>query len=214
MLSFIDPVEKVIRKRRSIRKYRTDMPQPGWIEAAISCAALAPSPSNSQPVRFVRISSDGMRQKLHEAMLDRRRELIEALEAVGGQKKTRNLINAYFRYSEFMFAAPVIIGVGTVLGLESFSGKLHEAGILPESIRGETDLDISVGLAIKGMILKCESLGLGTCILTAPLAFLTNVEKTLGLEDIRIKCFVTLGFPDETPQLVEKKCVSEIYREI
>lgn len=214
MLTFLDPVEKVIRRRRSIRRYKTDMPQQGWIEAAVSCAALAPSPSNTQPVRFVRISSEEKRQKLQRAMLDRRRQLLEDLEAIGGQKKTRNLINAYFRYSEFMFTAPVLIGAGTVTGIESFSSKLYEARVLTENNRGETDLDISLGLSLLSMVLKCESIGLGTCILTAPLAFLTDVEKTLGLEGMRIKCFVTVGFPDETPSPVEKKSFSEIYSEI
>jgi len=208
-------VEKIIRKRRSIRKYKPDAPPSGWIEAVISCAALAPSPSNTQPVRFFRIASAQMLEKLHQAMTERRREFLQILDAKGGAKKTKNLINAYFRYSEFMFDAPVILAAGTITTGESFSGKLREAGILlAESARGEADLDISVGLALKALLLKGEALGLGTCILTGPLAFLPDVETTLGVENVRIKCFVTLGFPDETPAPVEKKGFAEIYTEI
>ncbi len=215
MLAFIDPVEKIIRKRRSIRKYKPDAPPPGWIESIIACAALAPSPSNSQPVRFFRISSDEVREKLRDAMIERRQELLDILDAKGGAKRTKNLINAYFRYSEFMFDAPVILAAGTITTIETFSGKLREAGVLPpETARGEADLDISVGLSLKALLLKSEALGLGTCILTGPLAFLPEVEKIIGLEGIRIKCFVTVGFPDETPAPVEKKGLSEIYREI
>lgn len=213
MPAFIDPVEKIIRKRRSIRKYKPDMPPPGWIDSAVSCAAMAPSPSNSQPVRFVRISSGQILDRLKQTMEARRREFLEILSTKAGAKKTRNLINAYYRYSEFLFNAPVIIAAGTIQ-TNTFSGKLVEAGILTEDTRGETDQDITVGLALKGLILKCEALGLGTCILTAPLAFLPDVEKTLGLDDIRVKCFVTMGFPDETPSTVDKKSASEIYREI
>ncbi len=215
MLAFIDPIEKIIRKRRSIRKYKSEVPSQGWIEAIISCAAMAPSPSNSQPVRFYRILSDEVRDKLHEVMTERRRELLEILDQKGGAKKTRNLINAYFRYSEFMFDAPVILAVGTVMGHETFSGKLREAGILPpETIRGETDLDISIGLALQSLMLKSEAIGLGTCILTGPLAFLPEVEKVLGIEGVRVKCFITVGFPDESPDPVERKRLSEIYIEI
>ncbi|MEN6437799.1 MAG: nitroreductase family protein [Syntrophobacter sp.] len=213
MIAFIDPVEKLIRKRRSIRKYKPDMPPSGWIDAAVSCAAMAPSPSNSQPVRFVRIRSEKMLERLQLGMEARRRELLEILEAKKGTKRTRNLINAYYRYSEFLFNAPVIIAAGT-LQTETFTGKLMEAGVLAEDARGETDRDITVGLALKGLLLKSEALGLGTCILTAPLAFLPEVEKTLGLNDIRIKCFVTMGFPDETPAPIDKKGPSEIYTEI
>jgi nitroreductase len=209
-----DPVETVIRKRRSIRKYKADMPPAEWIEAIVECASMAPSPSNIRPVRFVRLSSSGILEDLHQTMIQRRDELLRNLEAKGGPKKIRNLINVYFRYSEFMFHAPVIIGVGTILGAKSFSGKLAEAGVLPEDSRGETDLDISVGLALKGLLLKSEALGLGTCILTAPLVFLEGIEQRMGLEDLRIKCFVTVGFPDETPPLPERKRISEIFRNI
>ncbi len=214
MLSFIDPIEKIIRKRRSIRKYKADLPPQGWIEAIVSCAAMAPSPSNSQPVHFVRIGSDRIRQKLFDVMYKRRDELLDILDAKNGTKRTRNLINAYFRYAEFMFFAPVILAAGTVTTNESFSTKLAAADLIPEDPRGETDLDISVGLAVKGLLLKSEALGLGTCVLTAPLAFLPEVEKILGLEKIRIKCFITVGFPDEEPSKVERKGFSEIYTEI
>jgi len=213
MIAFIDPVEKIIRKRRSIRKYKLDEPPPGWIDAVVSCAALAPSPSNSQPVRFVRIRSEKMLERLKLAMEARHRELVETLEAKAGTKRTRNLINAYYRYSEFLFNAPVILVAGTVQ-TDTFTSKLIEAGVLAENARGDTDQDITVGLALKGLLLKSEALGLGTCILTAPLSFLPNVEKMLGLEDMRVKCFVTMGFPDETPAPIDKKGPAEIYREI
>jgi hypothetical protein len=74
-----------------------------------------------------------------------------------------------------------------------------------------------VGLALKGFILKGQELGLGTCILTAPLIFISNiskVEEILGLENTRIKCFVTVGFPDEVPPVIERKTVAEIYKEL
>jgi nitroreductase len=209
-----DSLETPIRKRRSIRKYKADMPPSDWIEALITCASMAPSPSNSQPVRFVRLSSSAIREDLQAAMIQKRDELLGNLETKGGPKKIRNLINVYFRYSEFMFHAPVIICVGTVLGAESFSRKLAQAGVLPQDTRGETDLDISVGLALKGLLLKSEALGLGTCILTAPLIFMEGIEQRIWLEDVRIKCFVTVGFPDETPAVPERKSISEIYREI
>jgi nitroreductase len=209
-----DPVETAIRKRRSIRKYKPDMPPPEWIEAIVACASMAPSPSNTQPVRFVRLSSPELRADLHKAMIQRRDEFLRDIKDKAGPKRVRNLINVYFRYSEFMFNAPVILCVGTVVGVFGFSQKLVEAEILPADIRCETDSDISVGLALHGLLLRSETLGLGTCILTAPLVFLGNVEKTLGLENIHIKCFVTVGFPDETPHFPERKKLSEIYREI
>lgn len=207
-------VEAAIHKRRSIRNYKPDMPPPEWIEAMVACASMAPSPSNSQPVRFVRISRSALREELRGEMLRRKEELLLEVEAGGGPKKIRNLISVYFRYSEFLFEAPVVLCVGTAAGADTFSRKLANAKVLPADTRGETDRDISVGLAVMALMLKAESLGLGTCILTAPLVFLDDIERRLGLEHIRVKCFVTVGFPAETPSPPERKPLPEIYREI
>jgi nitroreductase len=209
-----EPVEKAIRHRRSIRRYKADMPPAAWIETMIACAGMAPSPSNSQPVRFVRIISPEVRNDLHQTMIRRHQELLQTLEAKGAPKRIKNILNASFRYSEFMFHAPVLIAVGTIGPVGGFTTRLTEAGILPENTRGETDLDISVGLAVKGLLLKGEALGLGTCVLTAPLIFLADVESRIGIEDIHIKCFVAAGFADETPPFIDRQSVAQIYREV
>jgi nitroreductase len=207
-------LDEVIQRRRSIRKYTAEVPPASWIEAMVACAARAPSPSNSEPVRFIRITSPGIRHDLHRDMRERHEALLRILDGRAGSKKTRNLLNACFRYSEFMFDAPVLIAVGTVTNFAGFTRKLAEASILPEDGKAERDLDIALGLSLKGFVLKGTALGLGTCILTAPLVFLSDLEKTIGLEDVRIKCFVTVGFAAETPSFVERRSVSEIYLEV
>jgi nitroreductase len=214
----MQPVERsldeVIQRRRSIRKYTPEVPPVAWIEAMVACAARAPSPSNSQPVRFIRITSPRMRHDLRQSMRERHEALLRILDERGGSKKTRNLINACFRYSEFMFDAPVIIAAGTATNFAGFTRKLAEASVVPEDGKGERDLDIALGLALKGFVLKGTALGLGTCILTAPLVFLSDLEKRLGVEDVHIKCFVTVGFAAETPSFVERRSVSESYLEV
>ncbi len=209
-----DPVEQIMLARRSIRKFKAEAVPDDLLESVIACSAHAPSPSNSQPVRFVRIVSSKVREDLHRCMIERRDDALREIEAGGGSKKTKNLINAYFRYSEFLFKAPVVLCVGTETGAAGFSKKLRDAGIIPEDFRGEADLDITVGLSVMALLLKSASLGLGTCILSAPLVFLPDIESRIGLERTRIKCFVAMGFPDETPTRPERKSVSEIYKEI
>ncbi len=210
----VDFLDEIIQRRRSIRKYTREVPPPSWIEAMIACAARAPSPSNSQPVRFIRIVSSEIRQDLHQAMTERRRELLAELDAIGRSKKTKNLINTAFRYSEFMFHAPVLVAAGTAANVAGFTTKLAEANLASDDGKAERDLDIALGLALKGFVLKGTALGLGTCILTAPLVFLSGLEERIGVRGIRMKCFVTVGFPDEEPSFVERKSVSEIYREV
>jgi nitroreductase len=209
-----DFLDEIIQRRRSIRKYTLEVPPPSWIEAMIACAARAPSPSNSQPVRFIRIMSPEIRQDLLQEMTEHHREFLGNLDAIGGSRKTRNLINTCFRYSKFMVDAPVLIAAGTATNVAGFTRKLVEANLVAEDGKTERDLDIALGLALKGLVLKGTALGLGTCILTAPLVFLSNLEERIGVPEIRIKCFVTVGFSDEEPSFVERKSVSEIYLEV
>ena len=208
------PLDKLINQRRSIRKYKADIPPADSIEKMIFAATCAPSPSNSQPALFIRIASTKTKDRIHEALLEGYQTLLHRWKERDGSKKTKNLINAYKRYSEFMFDVPVLFAVGIDQSFSGFSKRLFDANIIAEDRRKDTDLDISTGLALKGFILKGEELGLSACILTAPLVFIADIEKRLGLDDVRIKCFVTVGFPDEKPGYIKRKSVSEICREL
>lgn len=207
-------LEDLISKRRSIRKYSPDNPPEEWINLMLQCALMAPSPSNSQPVRFFRISSAEKRENLYQALALGRQKLLRSIEPRMEKKRLKNRINTYYRFSEFMFNAPLLFAVGTIASYAGFSKKLLEEGVVTHNRREETNLDITVGLALKGFILKGEELGLGACILTGPLVFIPNVEEILGINDVRIKCFITAGFPGEKPDMPPKKSIAEIVSEI
>ncbi len=194
-----DVVETLIRERRSIRSYYSDPLPEGWIDAMLSCALQAPSPSNSQPVRFVRIDSQSYKEALYRGLTDGHERLLSGHKAMAGPARLRNWINAYRRYADFMFSAPHLLAVGVSTATIGFVDRLTEAGLMEKDRRHGTDLDITVGLALSGLMIKAQALGVGSCILTAPLVFIQDVEKMLGVEDITIKCFLTLGLPREIP---------------
>ncbi len=206
------PLDVLIEQRRSIRKYKADIPPEEWIEMMIHCAAQAPSPSNTQPIRFLKIGSEKIKEALYESMVSGREHFLKALDECCGPKRLKNWINSYYRFSEFMFNSPLLFAAGTVRSVTGFSRKLFDAGLLERYDR--KDLDITLGLALKGFILKGEALGLGSCILTAPLVFVSDVEKILGTEDLDIRCLITVGFPDEVPDPIERKSVREVYKEV
>jgi nitroreductase len=193
-------LDDLVFQRRSVRKYKCDPLPQSWVEAMLRCAHQAPSPSNSQPVRFVRIESAHLKDALKEALISGHSRLIERHRAMNGPARLRNWINAYLRYAEFMFTAPVLLAVGTHTGTEGFSSKLAAAGLMDAPVRRASDVDITVGLALNGLLLKAQSLGVGGCILTAPLVYIKNVEDLLHLDKIAVKCFVTLGMAAETPK--------------
>lgn len=207
-------LDALLAGRRSVRRYTKAAPPDSWLEGMILAAAWAPSPRNTQPVRFIRIESPEIRDRLQEAMLRGRERLLDKAATGDQPKRLRNWINAYWRFSEFIFQAPVLFAVGTVSPEGSFSRHLRQAGI-SGGVKGDvTDQDISVGLALQGFMLKGRELGLGTCILTAPLAFIEDADIIIGTKDMGIKCFVTAGFPAESPAAPERIPVADIYRRI
>jgi nitroreductase len=207
-------VDQLIFQRRSIRRYKSDDLPEAWIQAMLTCAHQAPSPSNSQPVRYVRITSQACRDKLRQAFAAGHDRLLAARQAAGAPVRLRNWINAYRRYGEFMFAAPVLLAVGVAPGIRGFARRLDEAGLLAAGLQAGAEMDITVGLALQGLLFKAQALGVGSCILTAPLLFIEDVEKVLGLDQLVVKCFVTLGLADEAPKASERLALADVVTEV
>lgn len=207
-------LDELVFGRRSIRKYKKDPVPAAWLEAMLHCAHQAPSPSNSQPVRFVRIQSNRCIEALKQSLADGHGRLIARHKTMNGPARLRNWINAYRRYSQFMFSAPVLLALGVSTEVEGFSAKLASAGLIEDHFRQQTDMDMTVGLALQSLMLKAQSLGVGSCVLTAPLTFMENVEQILTLEKIKIKCFVTLGMADEQPQAPDRLPLQSVVQEI
>lgn len=206
--------DDLIKKRRSIRKYKPDLLPAELIEKMIFAATLAPSPSNTQPVRFIRISSAKIKEKLHQALINGHKKFLAAVTKPE-TKKLKAKINAYRRFSEFMFKAPALFAVGYARDVTGgFSKTLFDAGIISEDKRSTINYDITTGLCLKNFILKGEDMGISSCILTGPLVFIPNAEEICGIDDICIRCFLTAGFPDEKPGFIERKKISEIYRSV
>ncbi|MFZ2633451.1 MAG: nitroreductase family protein [Desulfosalsimonadaceae bacterium] len=216
----ISALDRLIHERRSIRKYKPDLPSEEWILSMVRCAQMAPSPSNSQPVRFFRIASAQIRNQLNQAIETGHDWFLKQHQNLGAGKRIRNWINAYFRYSDFMLHAPVLFAVGTQNPLSGFAHQMIDAGIMKQDFRHDTDMNLSVGLSLSHFLLKAQELGLGACILTAPLVFIHQadqkkpVEHILNIEDAVIKCFITVGFADEKPAQCSKDAVEKFYRVI
>jgi len=207
-------------KRKSIRKYKKNLPPEKWINDMLYCATCAPSPSNLQPVRFVRLKSDYIKKNIFQIMTETKDNYINILKqkkisehkSSVKPKKIINRINYYFRFSSFIINAPIVFIVGTIKNNSGLIPYLIDAGLTEDNNYKEAELNISLGLAIKAFILQAEAYGLGTCILSAPMAFLPDLNNICQIDDIDLKCFITVGFPDETPQKILKKPIDEILR--
>ncbi len=190
-------LDEILRKRRSVRAYQPEKPARALINAMLDSARYAPSPSHTQPVRFLLIESEIVRTGLHQKLVDGKDRFLAAIDPNQAVKSPKNLIRSYFRFAEFMISAPYLFAVGTVK-TPSFSDRLIAAGVLRENPKGFSDADITTGLSLSAFMLKGAELGVGTCILTAPFVYIPDLSKMLH-PDVRVTCFVTAGFPAETP---------------
>ncbi len=211
---FNGQLEKIIKKRRSIRRYRPDPPPEEWIEKILLATTWAPSPSNIQPIRYVRIESKNIREKLKNEMACGKEKLLKKLDTLNSFEKLKKWIKIYYnRYSIFMFDAPVLFVVGIQKKEKGFYEKLKDAK-LGINYHRDWALDISVGISICHFILMAEAIGLGTCVLTTPFIFIDDINKLLCVDNINFKCFLTLGFPDESPYPPERISISDLYIQI
>jgi nitroreductase len=209
---FLD-LDELVKQRRSIRKFKATLPPQDWIKDLITCASQAPSPSNKQPVRFARIVSEKIKQTIRDNIQKSRDDLLTKINMLGLKKKLKNKVNAYFRYTDFMFDAPWLFAVGLDIALhEDFNTSLINAG-LPGNVQMNSD-DISLGLSLQLFLLKATELGLGTCILTGPFIFVPDLDKMPDFSHMHLKCFIAVGFPDESPDMPVRKDFSTIYCEI
>ena len=204
------PFDKLVAKRRSIRRYRPELPPDEMILAMVQAALKAPSPSNSQPVRFIRLHSERLRGLLREGVAAKRDELLMIAEKAERPKWMRNRIRFYSRYMDFMFDAPVLMALAILRPQERSAGPEGLFGPRVERVRS-ANLSVSAGLSLMSYLLKGEELGLGSCILSAPLLFLDDPETLLELEEMDLICFITTGYPAEDPQPLRKKELGELY---
>ncbi|MBU1171382.1 MAG: nitroreductase family protein [Proteobacteria bacterium] len=204
MMSF----DQILRERRSIRRYTPETPDRLLVNQMLGSACLAPSPSHSEPVRFLLIDSVSIKDALKKNMALGKEGFLAQYESLGASKKIRNLIRAYYRFSEFMFSAPYLFALGTK-NVMSFQDRLQDAGLTVDALKKNKDLDLATGLSLSAFILKGTELGIATCILTAPLVYIRDVSDILGT-DLRITCFVTAGFADEKASTLQRITAEEI----
>ncbi len=205
---------EILNARRSIRKYTDAVPDDRLIRELIEAATLAPSPSNSQPVRFVQLKSAAVREQLRTAIDEGRAKLLSQIATKAAPKKSRNLINVYYRFSTFALNAPVLLAVGAVKESGTFSARLEAARLLENEEQRHQTLDISMGVCLQNMSLKATQLGLGSCIMSAPLIFVSNINEVIGCPDLRIGCLLTLGYPAEEPGQLQRLSPEDVFRTV
>jgi nitroreductase len=188
--------DEVIRKRRSIRKYRPEPVPEQYLLQLIEAARQAPSAMNLQPWRYVLVKESTVIKKIAE-----------------------------FTPNSFVADSPALImccldpktfgSIQDVLKEKMRSGEVSLAAeYAPESSKRDeayinTLLYLNAGISYEHILLKAADLGLGACWIG--LFDADSVKRLAGIDDRYIvPALMTVGFPDQYPAAMPRLPIGEI----
>jgi coenzyme F420-0:L-glutamate ligase/coenzyme F420-1:gamma-L-glutamate ligase len=201
MIGYDDLLE-LLRSRRSIRRFLDRPVARAEIERLLEAARWAPSNHDRQPWKFLVIED---------------RQAIQALAESVGQGlagKLRSLPSVAAAYAgelaghaTFFRGAPLLM-VALHKRPVSLSAALLEGVNHPTLVSGEP---LSVAMALQNLLLAAHALGLGACVMTAPLIAQEAVIAALDLPaGFDVTCFVAVGHPAECPEAPRRKSLEQI----
>jgi len=217
-------LDEAIRERRSIRKYRADVPIPREdIEAIIEAGCWAPSSTNIQPWLFIVVEDRETIASMAKAVYDKFQAVSK--EALGkGEKRLAAFFRFLRSYGSFFTDAPLVI-VACGKPYENPVLKMPMATVVEKARELEhMDVDVkplvidtvqkSVAMAVQNMLLKAQSLGYGTCVMDAPIAIEGTVREMLDIEDdLELVMVIPMGVPESTKvEAPERLAVEEVMR--
>jgi nitroreductase len=202
-------IRELMGSRRSIRRFRAEMPSRELIEGVVRAAVTAPSASNQQPWRFLALTDRAAIATLASAVRAAVGRILQHVE-----ERFRPPLLAYGENFARFEAAPIVL----VALWRPFRLLSHVAGdAMPAAcVERIDDLErgsglVSASLALGHLLLAAHAAGLGACCMTGPLLASDETRDLLRIPPSwRVAAFVPLGFPDETPPPTPRKPVEQI----
>lgn len=185
----IDQYLSLLRKRRTIRRFKPDPVPQEYVEKILEAGRLAPSGANSQPWDFLVVKDQKLREQITD-LFARHHEASKKLDSFPfpGTGNTRS--------------APVII---VVCGDPRFKRAYPFTG------RPENTYVISVAAAIQQMHLAATALGLASSWRSVGLPVQQALKKLLDIPNFYdVFELIPLGFPDAQPRACYRRPLEEM----
>jgi coenzyme F420-0:L-glutamate ligase / coenzyme F420-1:gamma-L-glutamate ligase len=176
---------RLMRGRRSIRRYRPDAVGRDVLDRLFLSAAAAPSAHNRQPWRYLVLEDATIKAALARAMGER----LAADRARDGDPPDA-IAGDVARSHARITGAPVLVLVCLTL---------EEADVYPDEVRSRAEFLMAVqstAMATQNLLLAAHAEGLAACWMCAPLFCPEVVRASLGVPPAwQPQGLVTLGFP-------------------
>lgn len=189
---------RLIESRKSIRKFKKDMPPKVVIERLLMAAFHAPSGKNRQNWRFFVVTG----AKRDEYLSYSQKSWLGIKDVLQSRLKP-SLYEFTERFFYTLGDAPVIIFC--------YSQNTPDE-------RYHTSVG-SVYMAVQNLNLACQVEGLGCCTMGAPLEIKEEVDRFLGVTErddykrgeLELLCAVVLGYPDHVPPKAPRQTEDRVH---
>jgi nitroreductase len=199
----------LLSERRSVRRFKPDMPPREVIESLLASAVTAPSASNKQPWRFLVVRRHEVIEQLAAAVRAAVERIARAIDPAF-EESFRAYGDYFTRFENAPLTIVPLFRALTVLS-NMTTGHLDEDDT--NAIRAmERDSGlIGTSLAIENLLLAAHAAGLGASGMTGPLVAVSELRELLHVPPSwGIAALVPVGYPDETPPPTERKSAEKL----
>lgn len=204
-------IERVMRERRSVRRFRADAPPDELIERVLDLAITAPSASNKQPWRFFVVADRARIDAMADAVRDEVDRIARHVPA-----ESEAAFRAYGDYFTRFAAAPrVVVPIhrGHKVLSHLVGADLDEAARERIAAMERDSGLVGTSLALMSLLLAASSAGLGASAMTGPLVAADRLRAILSVpESWGIVALVPIGYPDEEPVAPGRKSLDKVVR--
>jgi nitroreductase len=182
----MEAFEKLIKGRRSIRKWKPEDVSDELLKIAVEWAVWAPNGGNYQEWQFIIVKNKGLIEKMADSL----QSVIDKIASWPEAQAWPEEMKRYQKNGAFFRNSPVCIGVfvkeyqslmdRVLKTREAFDPEAKE--ILSYRRSAPTAVQ-SAAAAVTTMLLVFHHLGLGACWLGAPLHAKKQIEALLGADE-------------------------------
>lgn len=201
-------LEKLVKTRRSVRKWKKEDVTDELIKKAIELGTWAPNGGNYQGWHFIVIK----RKEIIVKMADAVQSISDRIAGWPEAKEWQGDVDRYQKNASFFRDAPIVIAAFTG-EYQSAMDKvlLSRVSFDPEAKRvltfrrsAPTAIQ-SAAAAVATMLLAFHQWGLGAVWMAGPLIAKKEIETLLKVPaNLSLVCLVPVGYPDESPERTRK----------
>jgi nitroreductase len=197
-------LEKLVKERRSVRKWKKEDVPDELIKKAIELGTWAPNGGNYQGWHFIVIKKKEIILKMADAV----QSVSDRIAGWPEAKEWQGDVDRYRENASFFRNAPVVIAAFTgeyqsVMDKVLLRRESHDPAakqVLAFRRSAPTSIQ-SVAAAVATMLLAFHQMGLGAVWMAGPLNAKKEIEALLRVPaNLSLVCLVPVGYPDESPQ--------------